>query len=709
VNRSPNHGPHSPPKDDGIALVIVLGFVVLLCLLVVAYFSRTTTDRQLAGSSFNQTNANTLAQSALDLIVGDLKQEIVTGSFTSTANGITIYTPSTSLDAVPRRSGAPTTIPNLVRRSVSSDSIPSPGIGSRASAVNSTTDVSLNGRSISLARWNSHYLIPKINTSVDASDPIAAFVAPDWVIVSRSGPAVQSGIGAGSTALNNRLVSNPNYVIGRYAYAIYDEGGLLDVNVAGFPSPTPAPATIAGRKGVLAFADLTALPTTGAGFVSNTAINRIIGWRNYATVQPSGVFPGFTFTAAASSTFATYFLHTARNFGTVAATVSGGRTDQAFLTRAELIQLRSSIAASVNMLQCLGTFSRERNHPTWGTSLNQLAGRFPLNRFDLFATTPPSAANATLIQQYFGLTYVPATLSPASPEHWQYNGTNGNTRQTSVPALSGTNQDPHLFTLLKYALPASSDSELLSIGASLIDQRDSDSNTTWIEFGDPAFAAQKAFGVDSIPPPHPLDPRPGSAPVMLKRAFRNVGELGYVYRNASTTLDFISAGGSDVPILDLFTYNIATPRSGVVNINTQNAPVLAAVLMGAITIESTSATVSRANATTAANSIVAATRTQPAVGRQDITRLASASVVTNSPFTTSEETRETIVRALAEVGQTRTWGLLIDVIAQSGRYPPNATTLADFVVDGERRYWLHVAIDRFTGEVIDQQLEAVYE
>jgi hypothetical protein len=26
-----------------------------------------------------------------------------------------------------------------------------------------------------------------------------------------------------------------------------------------------------------------------------------------------------------------------------------------------------------------------------------------------------------------------------------------------------------------------------------------------------------------------------------------------------------------------------------------------------------------------------------------------------------------------------------------------------------KRYWLHVAIDRFTGEVIDQQLEAVDE
>jgi hypothetical protein len=55
------------------------------------------------------------------------------------------------------------------------------------------------------------------------------------------------------------------------------------------------------------------------------------------------------------------------------------------------------------------------------------------------------------------------------------------------------------------------------------------------------------------------------------------------------------------------------------------------------------------------------------------------------------------------------------VIAQSGRYPPGATSLQNgFVVEGEQRYWIHqpvpgfgaadVAIDRFTGQVIDKQI-----
>ena len=62
------------------------------------------------------------------------------------------------------------------------------------------------------------------------------------------------------------------------------------------------------------------------------------------------------------------------------------------------------------------------------------------------------------------------------------------------------------------------------------------------------------------------------------------------------------------------------------------------------------------------------------------------------------------------VTQTRTWVLLIDLVAQTGHYKPNATNLqTDFVVEGEKRYWLHIAIDRFDGSIVGQQLEEVTE
>jgi len=53
---------------------------------------------------------------------------------------------------------------------------------------------------------------------------------------------------------------------------------------------------------------------------------------------------------------------------------------------------------------------------------------------------------------------------------------------------------------------------------------------------------------------------------------------------------------------------------------------------------------------------------------------------------------------------------MIDVVTQSGQFKPNAANLQnDFVVEGEQHYWVHVAIDRFTGRVIDKQIEVVNE
>jgi hypothetical protein len=62
----------------------------------------------------------------------------------------------------------------------------------------------------------------------------------------------------------------------------------------------------------------------------------------------------------------------------------------------------------------------------------------------------------------------------------------------------------------------------------------------------------------------------------------------------------------------------------------------------------------------------------------------------------TKEQRQSIARALAEVGQTRTWNLFIDVIAQTGKYKPNAPDLtgSNFVIEGEKRYWLHIALGR---------------
>src|SRR6266480_5207871 len=183
----------SRSSNKAAALIIVLAFVVLLTGVALAYFSRTTTDRQLAQSSYNDTSADLLARSALNIVVGDFKQELLDPSSRT----------MTRFNIQPQNCGIPAdrlAIPNLVRRSVRLDqpgqanAMPAPGAPSLASAV-SSADVSANGRSITNARWNSHYLVPRLNpanTAID-STPVSTFTAPDWVLVTRNGPVAFSG------------------------------------------------------------------------------------------------------------------------------------------------------------------------------------------------------------------------------------------------------------------------------------------------------------------------------------------------------------------------------------------------------------------------------------------------------------------------------------------------------------------------------------
>src|SRR5437764_15435500 len=67
-------------RERAFALIVVLALLVLLAGLTLAYFSRVTADRQVAHSSFNQSKTDQLAASAMETIIGDLRQEIFNGS-----------------------------------------------------------------------------------------------------------------------------------------------------------------------------------------------------------------------------------------------------------------------------------------------------------------------------------------------------------------------------------------------------------------------------------------------------------------------------------------------------------------------------------------------------------------------------------------------------------------------------------------------------
>ena len=504
-------------RERAAALIIVLAFVVLLTGLVIAYLARTTSDRQVAYSSFNQSKADQVAASAMDLVIGSLRQEITGPSPTPAPP----YLPATNANMLPLRSGNPPMvggvdpIPNLVRRSVRADPIPAPGISSFASAVNSTTDVSANGRFVSLPRWNKHYLVPKLNTAPgdDKTDPTASFTAPDWVFVTNSGPTV--------------ITQPSSSVTGRYAFAVYDEGGLLDANVAGYPTGT---TTIqSGRKGSIAFADLKTLPfpilnPDGPGVYQ---IDRLVGWRNYATTQPTNTFPNaapapaFAANFQSSSTPATNFYNyvvnntngflSTRNDITWAPSSNALRTDQGFVNRQELIAFRNATQLPSNSLQYLGTFSRETNSPSFSpanpagstidyatlaststavnpnfllrtvtTSFTRFDGttanvgdplmktRFPLSRLAWITYKGPSASLATTDPVYLALTGAGVTtttiqagtatniqtcfgLTYVSSDLWTYSHGAAN-RILRLDEVAAAGREPDFFELLQAAI-----------------------------------------------------------------------------------------------------------------------------------------------------------------------------------------------------------------------------------------------------------------
>jgi hypothetical protein len=189
-----------------------------------------------------------------------------------------------------------------------------------------------------------------------------------------------------------------------------------------------------------------------------------------------------------------------------------------------------------------------------------------------------------------------------------------------------------------------------------------------------------------------------------------VGELGYVFRESPwRSIDFVSSNSADRNLLDVFSA-YPTPsggiRAGVVNLNTRQPIVLAALLSGTPTTGS--GTITPTVAATYASNMVAATAASPLVNRTQLVNLVSSNVIA-SAGDLIKQSREAAIRALGEVGQTRTWNILIDVVAQNGKFTGGGTGTADFSVAGERRVWVSVAIDRITGRIIDRQTEQISE
>jgi len=226
----------------------------------------------------------------------------------------------------------------------------------------------------------------------------------------------------------------------------------------------------------------------------------------------------------------------------------------------------------------------------------------------------------------------------------------------------------------------------------------------------------------------------GDRPVVLNRPFVSVGEMGYAFRDLPwKSLDFFTRNSGDLGLLDAFTIDPVegdTPVvEGKVNLNSVSAPVLAALLQGSermpydatpnpLTVIPNPLT--ELEATTLAETIVDEREANgPFSDVGDVVRRAltptahhvggGSSPPTVLPTDLRKAEREAAIRTLSALGDTRTWNLLIDLVVQPGRFGLAATSPDQFQAKGEKRYWVHVSLDRFTGELVQQHWEPVYE
>jgi len=265
-----------------------------------------------------------------------------------------------------------------------------------------------------------------------------------------------------------------------------------------------------------------------------------------------------------------------------------------------------------------------------------------------------------------------------------------------------------------------------------------------------------------------------SRPIVLNRPFRTVDEMGYTFRGTPyKNLDFFTPESGDAGLLDTFCVgpnstsgtnafaSIPTLSSGKVNLNTLQAPVLAALVNGALANEFTNSIPLTTNDVAAIASALT-NRTQgtnpwqgplanvgdlagrfigynvtgvtpsspfqtnyyssmlcsPGIGYNSLTTnitYAGFSADLGSMTNTSQNAiliqrlRQAGLRPFVTQGQTRVWNLMIDLVAQTGRFALAASNLDQFVVEGESHFWLHVAIDRYTGQILDSQIEPVTE
>lgn len=514
----------------GVALVLTLSAVLLLSVLILAFFSKAQLDRQISSSSTSLGKATGIGRCALDLIVGELRDEIIDGNHSTlnTVSGVPLFVPIKADDLLPRASGVSAASGVLIK--ISSDSTPIRTSGTLTGSSLSTSAASINGRAFSSARWYTSASSPKLGSQT---------ALPTWIFITRGNGATTP------TIANAKNPASGDYVIGRFAFALYDIGALPDATVAGYPSTTPTKEV--GNKSSVAFADLT---TFG---LDSITVDKFVTWRNAATGLDTSTFLEWSSGIQRTSGLA--------NASAMAASRSGHRSiaygDNTFLSRHDLLNEPNLTTAAGSLTH----FSRSLNSPSsnpatatttnsnlatiryTGTATNSahyrddgttetlslkpgdllLQHRFSLAKLAwLTYSGPRSDISAKAIQDCFGLKWKNVIIGGTTTPCWQYVDTNGTATDNikTLNVVAGEGREPNFFELLKAGILNGSigkaslnktfamdnqkmlegipDLQILRIGANIIDCADSDNYPTTITLK-VSSADVPVYGVEDLP------------------------------------------------------------------------------------------------------------------------------------------------------------------------------------------------------------------
>lgn len=331
----------------GAALIVALFSLLLITLVVLAFFGQARLNRQISFSSASQARANILALSALDFVKADFVAEIVAGSTIATVSGTGAYEPRAPQNMLPYSMLDDVNISgdkpfNLIKWSSATTELWRNGTqgafvnnGGTPAVTVSTTAAARNGRYIDHNRWNKTGFVPL---------PVA--IDPQWVLLTRSGPAAATTI---TPAMTDTSGTNPDYIVGRYAYVVYDTGGLLDINAAGYPDSSDTDHV--ARKGSLGYADLSQIG------LSEEVIDTLIReYRNKTTAEDAEKYDNYLKDTALASGF-----------------LKAADGDSAFISRQDFLQASNKLGIT-QFTPYFTTFSRAKNSPSWGPAHNAADG-----------------------------------------------------------------------------------------------------------------------------------------------------------------------------------------------------------------------------------------------------------------------------------------------------------------------------------------------